>query len=88
MVEAGARAQPGLLELLAWFSPAMPTGAFSYSHGLEWAVEAALVHDAASLHGYVEAVLRHGSGRLDAGFLGAAYRASSVRRCAQPPSRR
>ena len=45
MVETDVRTQPGLLELLAWFSPAMPTGAFSYSHGLEWAVEAALVHD-------------------------------------------
>ncbi len=25
--------------LLAWCSPAYPTGAFSYSHGMEWAVE-------------------------------------------------
>jgi urease accessory protein len=78
MVEPGAGAQPGLLELLAWFSPAMPTGAFSYSHGLEWAVEAALVHDAPSLRGYVEAVLRQGSGRLDAIFLCAAYGASTA----------
>ena len=54
----------------------MPTGAFSYSHGLEWAVEAALVHDAPGLHGYVEAVLRQGSGRVDAILLGAAYGAS------------
>jgi urease accessory protein len=78
MTESDAPVQPGLLELLAWFSPAMPTGAFSYSHGLEWAVEAALVQDAPGLHGYVEAVLRHGSGRVDALFLGAAYRASSA----------
>ena len=76
MVECSARAQPGLLELLAWFSPAMPTGAFSYSHGLEWAVEVALVQDAAGLHGYVEAALRQGSGRVDALFLCAAYGAS------------
>jgi urease accessory protein len=76
MVETDGCAQPGLLELLAWFSPAMPTGAFSYSHGLEWAVEAALVHDALSLRHYVEAVLRQGSGRVDALFLAAAYRAS------------
>lgn len=76
MTEGRAPAQLGLLELLAWFSPTMPTGAFSYSHGLEWAVEAALVHDAPSLRDYLGAVLRHGSGRLDASFLGAAYRAS------------
>jgi urease accessory protein len=78
MAEQGAPAPPGLLELLAWFSPAMPTGAFSYSHGLEWAVEAALVHDAASLQDYVEAVLRQGSGRSDAIFLAAAYGAGSA----------
>ena len=28
-----------LLRLMAWLSPAFPTGAFAYSHGLEWAVE-------------------------------------------------
>ena len=24
---------------MTWLSPAFPTGAFAYSHGLEWAVE-------------------------------------------------
>jgi urease accessory protein len=76
MVDTDGRTQPGLLQLLAWFSPAMPTGAFSYSHGLEWAVEAALVHDAPGLRGYVEAVLQQGSGRVDAILLGAAHGAS------------
>ena len=28
-----------LLLLLNWMSPAFPTGAFAYSHGLEWAIE-------------------------------------------------
>ena len=32
-----------LYRLMAWLSPAYPTGAFSYSHGLEYAVEAGLV---------------------------------------------
>jgi urease accessory protein len=76
MTECAAPAQAGLLELLAWFSPAMPTGAFSYSHGLEWAIEAGLVQDAPSLGGYVEAILRQGSGRLDAIFLASVYGAS------------
>jgi urease accessory protein len=53
----------------------MPTGAFSYSHALEWAVEAALVHDAQTLRDYLETALRHGSGRLDATLLRAAFEA-------------
>jgi hypothetical protein len=37
------------LRLQSWLSPAFPTGAYSYSHGLEWAVEAGDVHDRSSL---------------------------------------
>ena len=29
-----------LLRLQSWLSPAFPTGSYSYSHGLEWAVRA------------------------------------------------
>ena len=65
----------GAYKLLAWFSPAMPVGAYSYSHGLEHAVEAGLVSDAASLGGYVETALCHGTGQLDATLLCAAHRA-------------
>jgi urease accessory protein len=63
-------------KLLAWLSPAMPIGAYSYSHGLEQAVEAGLVTDAPALRAYVETTLRHGTGQLDASLLCAAYRAS------------
>src|SRR5262249_28212969 len=38
-----------LLRLHAWLSPAFPIGSYSYSHGLEWAVEAGSVHDRTSL---------------------------------------
>ena len=38
-----------MLPLLIWLSPAFPVGAFAYSHGLEWAVEAGDIIDAASL---------------------------------------
>lgn len=81
------RAEPGVLapgvmlapaelaKLQAWFSPAFPIGSFSYSHGLEWAVETRQVHDAPSLAGWVRGVLRHGAGRSDAILLGAAWRA-------------
>ena len=41
-----------LYRLMAWLSPAYPVGAFSYSSGIEWAVEAGDVercNDAAAL---------------------------------------
>ena len=34
-----------MMVLQAWFSPAFPTGAFSYSHGLETAIHEGLVTD-------------------------------------------
>ncbi len=68
-----------LLRLQSWFSPAFPIGAFSYSHGLEWAVEEGSVTDRASLVAWLEADLRHGSGRTDAMFFAEAWRASHVR---------
>jgi urease accessory protein len=64
-----------LYRLLVWFSPAMPVGAYSYSHGLEAAVGAGLVCDGAMLRAYVETALRHGAGQVDAAWLGAAHRA-------------
>jgi urease accessory protein len=66
----------GAYKLLAWFSPSMPIGAYSYSHGLEYAVEAGLVGDAPALRDYLETALRHGTGQLDATLLCAAWRAS------------
>ena len=69
---------PALLRLLAWLSPAFPTGGFAWSHGIEWAVEAGDVTDAASLRAWVTDVLRHGSGRNDAILLRHAHRAARV----------
>ncbi len=66
-----------LLRLQSWFSPAFPIGAFSYSHGLEWAVEEGGVTDRGSLVAWLEADLRHGSGRTDAMFFAAAWRAAA-----------
>jgi urease accessory protein len=66
----------GLLRLLAWLSPAFPTGGFAWSHGVEWAVESGDVTDAGSLTAWVGTVLRHGSGRSDAILLRLAHRAA------------
>ena len=35
--------EDALARLLTWFSPAFPVGSYTYSHGLEYAVEAGLV---------------------------------------------
>jgi urease accessory protein len=67
--------QASLLRLLAWLSPAFPTGGFAWSHGIEWAVEAGDAHDVASLHDWLDALLRHGTGRSDAILLRHAHRA-------------
>src|SRR5216684_1821590 len=63
-----------LLRLQSWLSPAFPTGSYSYSHGLEWAVEAGHVHDRTSLVDWLEADLCYGSGRNEAIFFNEAWR--------------
>ena len=68
-----------LLRLLTWTSPSFPIGAFSYSHGLEWAVETGDVKDAHSLFDFVSDVTTHGAAQLDAVMLANAHRAASAR---------
>jgi len=55
-----------LLRLMTWLSPSYPVGAFAFSSGLEWAIEAGDIRDAMSLRGWLAALLAHGSGRNDA----------------------
>ncbi|MFC3674778.1 urease accessory protein UreF [Ferrovibrio xuzhouensis] len=62
-----------LYRLMAWFSPAYPIGAFSYSHGIEYAVEAGFVKTAADLSDWIGEILLHGAGHVDAVLLKAAY---------------
>jgi urease accessory protein len=66
-----------LRRLLTWMSPAFPVGSFSYSHGIEWAVEAGDVRDGATLSAWIESLLRHGAGRSDAILLAEAWRAAT-----------
>lgn len=61
------------LRLQNWLSPIFPTGAYSYSHGVEWAVEAGHVHDRTSLVDWLAADLRYGSGRNEAIFFSSAW---------------
>jgi urease accessory protein len=62
-----------LLRLQSWLSPTFPTGAYSYSHGLEWAVEAGDVDSRDSLIDWLEADLCYGSVRNEAIFFSEAY---------------
>src|SRR3954454_6027569 len=64
-----------LYRLMAWLSPSFPVGAFSYSSGLEWAVDAGDVTDPATLQRWVRTVIAHGSGFCDGIFFVQTYRA-------------
>src|SRR5262245_46618903 len=63
-----------LLRLQSWLSPVFPIGSYSYSHGLEWAVEAGHIRDRKSLVDWLEADLCYGSGRNEAIFFSEAWR--------------
>jgi urease accessory protein len=63
-----------LYRLMAWLSPSYPVGAFSYSSGIEWAVEARDVVDAESLRRWLAVVIGEGGGFCDAVFFVHAYR--------------
>jgi len=65
-----------LYRLMTWLSPAFPVGAFSYSSGIEWAVEAGDIVDAASLRQWLAAMLADGPGFCDGVFLAQAHRAA------------
>lgn len=69
---------PKLLILTQWLSPAYPTGAFAWSHGLEAAIAAGWVQDARTLEAWLGDLLCDGSGRSDAIFVAMAFRTRST----------
>ena len=58
-----------LLTIVQWLSPAFPTGAFAYSHGLERMIAAGDVSDAQSFEQWLTNILHHGAGWQDAVLL-------------------
>jgi urease accessory protein len=74
---ATALPSPALLRLMAWLSPAFPTGAFAYSHGLEWAVESRDISNETMLLAWLTDVIAHGTGRNDTILLRHAHRAAT-----------
>jgi urease accessory protein len=70
-----ALSAPALFRLMAWLSPAYPIGAFSYSSGIEWAVEAGDIKDAETLRRWLAGMLGAGSGFCDAVLFAHAHHA-------------
>lgn len=61
---------PGqLARLLQLASPALPVGAYTYSQGLEWAIEAGWVRDEASAGRWIHDVLDHSLGAYELPLL-------------------
>ncbi|MEK9283141.1 MULTISPECIES: urease accessory protein UreF [unclassified Bradyrhizobium] len=80
-VESGClteREAAALYRLMTWLSPAFPVGGFSYSSGIEWAVEAGDITDTVTLADWLGAMLGDGAGICDAIFLVHAYRAAEA----------
>ncbi len=73
-----AEPDSALLPLMLWLSPAFPVGAFAYSHGLEWAVEAGDISDARTLGGWLVELLTFGAPRADAILFAAAFRVAEA----------
>jgi urease accessory protein len=67
-----------LYRLLTWASPGYPVGAFSYSSGLEWAVEAGDLRDAVSLRRWLAVLLAQGSLWSDAVIFAQAHAAAAA----------
>src|SRR6476620_37334 len=68
-----------LYRLLAWLSPAYPIGGFSYSHGIETAIEEGFVINRPSLVAWLQTVLGAGTGRVDGALFAAAWRAAEAK---------
>ena len=64
-----------LYRLMTWLSPSYPIGAFSYSSGIEWAVESGDVTDADSLMRWLAVMFAEGGGFCDCVFLRHAHEA-------------
>jgi urease accessory protein len=67
-----------LYRLMTWLSPSYPVGAYSYSHGVEYAVEAGLVRDRVTLVDWVAHAVEHGAGLTDSALLAAAWRGDDL----------
>jgi urease accessory protein len=64
-----------LLRLLQLTSPALPVGAYSYSEGLEWAIDRGQITSAIQLQNWLAQDLRYGGIRIEGAVMVRVYRA-------------
>ena len=62
-----------LYRLLTWFSPSYPVGAYTFSHGLENAVEVGLVHSMGDALRWISDLITFGNGQTDLVFVRCAW---------------
>ena len=67
-----------LLRLLHLASPSLPVGAFTYSQGLEWAVEAGWVKTAEEVESWLKSLLTDTLPGTDIALLARMYRACNA----------
>jgi urease accessory protein len=70
--------QLAAMRLFQLISPSLPTGAFTYSQGVEWAVECGWVRDRDSLVGWLNSLLFSGFRELEIPLLKRLYCARSA----------
>ena len=66
-----------LIRLQTWLSPAFPTGAFSYSHGLEAAIANGWIVDKTTLQDWLATLLTSGTGWNDGVLCAESWRSAS-----------
>jgi urease accessory protein len=66
------------LPLIVWLSPSFPVGAFAFSHGLEWAMEAGDITNAHTAIDWLSELMSYGSGRSDCVAVALAWKAANT----------
>jgi urease accessory protein len=68
-----------LYRLMTWMSPSYPVGAYSFSHGLESAVDCGLMRDASTARNWIGDLMAFGGGQADLVFVAEAWGAAADR---------
>jgi urease accessory protein len=75
MITTPNQSLASLAHLLRLVSPTLPVGAYSYSQGLEWAVEGGIITDEPTAHRWISDALTFVVGRFEAPVLARLFRA-------------